>query len=276
LLRGIKVFLYPTPLHYRVIPDLVYDTDATIMLGTDTFYNGYAHYAHPYDFWNIRIAVAGAEKLRDSTRRLYSDKFRLNILEGYGVTEAGPVVSVNTPMENKVGTVGRSLSAIECRLQKVEGLDRGGRLLLKGPNLMLGYMKADKPGVVQKLDDWYDTGDIVDIDEDGFIIILGRAKRFAKIGGEMVSLVVTEDIAIEVMPEVSHAAITIPDERKGEQIVLFTESKELTREHLVQRARAMGIAEICLPKHVEYIESIPRLGNGKIDYITLSGLRAVH
>ena len=270
LLRGIKVFLYPTPLHYRIIPDLVYDTDATIMLGTDTFYNGYAHYAHPYDFWNIRLAVAGAEKLREPTRRLYADKFHMTILEGYGVTESSPVVSINTPMEHKVGSVGRPLSSIECLTQPIDGLDKGGRLLLKGPNIMLGYIKEDKPGIIQPQGEWYDTGDIVEIDEEGYIHILGRAKRFAKIGGEMVSLMVTEDLAIHLYPEHGHASIAVADDRKGEQIVLFSEAKALERDQLLARAREIGITELALPKLVVFIESIPRLGNGKIDYVQLN------
>lgn len=270
LLRGIKVFQYPTPLHYRLIPDLMYDCDATIMLGTDTFYKGYAHYAHPYDFWNIRYAVAGAEKLREATRQLYIDKFRLPILEGYGVTESGPAVSVNTPMEHRAGSVGRPFPAIACDVLPVDGLERGGRLLLKGPNIMLGYLKDSRPGVIEPAPEWYDTGDIVEIDEDGFIHILGRAKRFAKIGGEMVSLMVAEDLATHAMPEHGHASLTAPDERKGEQILLYTESPELTRDHLIAQAKAHGVAEICLPKQVLFIEEIPRLGNGKIDYVTLS------
>lgn len=270
MVRGAKTFMYPSPLHFRVIPDLMYDTDATVMLGTDTFYNGYAHYAHPYDFWNIRLAVAGAEKLRETTRRLYCDTYRLPIAEGYGVSEASPVVCVNTPVENKVGSVGRPLPAIRCRIEKVEGLEQGGRLFIKGPNVMLGYLKADRPGVIQPQGEWYDTGDIVDIDEEGFITIMGRAKRFAKIAGEMVSLQVVEDIASALLCDVAHAAIAVPDERRGEQILLYTESNDLTREQLVQHARRMGAADICLPKQVIAIDTMPRLGNGKIDYVTLT------
>lgn len=270
IVRGIKTFLYPSPLHYRIIPDLLYDTDSTIMLGTDTFYRGYAHYAHAFDFSNIRLAVAGAEKLKEPTRRMLSDKFRLNILEGYGVTETAPVISVNTPMYCKLGSVGKALPLVECRLEKVEGMDVGGRLWVKGPNVMLGYMKADKPGIIQKQDEWYDTGDIVDIDEEGYITILGRAKRFAKIAGEMVSLMIVEDLATAIFAHVTHAAIAVADERKGEQIVLFTESSELTKEHLLTHAKQAGVAEICLPRHIVHMETIPRLGNGKVDYVTLA------
>ncbi|MDE3060995.1 MAG: AMP-binding protein [Pseudomonadota bacterium] len=268
-LKGVKTFLYPTPLHYRIISDLVYDTDATIMLGTDTFYQGYAHYAHDYDFWNVRLAVAGAEKLKESTRRLYADRFGLTIYEGYGVTEASPVIACNTPLAHRHGTVGRIFPAIECRIEKVPGLEQGGRLLVKGPNIMLGYLNPERPGEIRKQDEWYDTGDIVDIEEGGFVRILGRAKRFAKIGGEMVSLLVVEELAAGVMPEAAHAALALPDEKKGEHIVLFTESKELTREQLMRQAKEKGIADICLPKRVEFLEAIPRLGTGKVDYVTL-------
>ncbi|MDE3060525.1 MAG: AMP-binding protein [Pseudomonadota bacterium] len=270
LVAGVKTFLYPSPLHYRIIPDLMYDTDATIMLGTDTFYNGYAHYAHEYDFWNIRLAVAGAEKLRESTRRLYCDRFGVSIMEGYGVTETSPVISCNTPMEHKPGTVGRAFPAIECRLEKVEGLPHGGRLFVKGPNVMLGYLKADQPGIIQRQGEWYDTGDIVDIDAEDFISIQGRAKRFAKIGGEMVSLLAVEELAFDALPDICHAAVAAPDERKGEHIILFTESPDLTRDRLVHRARAKGLSDLCLPRHVIFMESIPRLGNGKIDYVQLA------
>lgn len=269
MLLGIRAVMYPSPLHYRIIPELVYDSDATIMLGTDTFYNGYARYAHPYDFWRVRLAVSGAEKVREPTRKLFMERFRVPITEGYGVTETSPVLAVNTPLYGKSGTVGRLLPGIASRLESVEGLEKGGRLLVRGPNVMLGYLKADKPGVIQPQDDWYDTGDIVDIDEEGFITILGRAKRFAKIGGEMVSLAAVEDLAIALKPEAGHAAMAVADERKGEQVVLYTESKELTREELMHYARHKGVPELMLPRHVYFTEALPRLGNGKIDYVAL-------
>lgn len=273
LVKGLKTFMYPTPLHYRVIPELAYDCDATILIGTDTFYNGYAHYAHPYDFFNIRLAVAGAEKLKDSTRRLYLDKFGVTIYEGYGVTESSPVVAVNTPLEKKIGSVGRMMPLMQAKTEKIEGLE-GGRLYIKGPNVMLGYLKADQPGVIQPQGEWYDTGDIVDLDADNFITILGRAKRFAKIAGEMVSLQSVEDFAHSVMSDAAHAAIAIPDDKKGEQVVLYTEAKGLERSALVAKAKEKGVAEICLPKKVIYIESIPRLGTGKVDYPALSKLNS--
>lgn len=266
LIRGINMFLYPTPLHYRVIPELIYDIDATVMLGTDTFFNGYARYAHPYDFRSVRLAVAGAEKLKEATKNLYAEKFDVNILQGYGVTEASPVISFNTLIEHKTGSVGRAFPGIECKLEPVTGMERGGRLLIKGPNVMLGYMKADKPGVIQSQGEWYDTGDIVEIDESGFITIAGRAKRFAKIAGEMVSLMIPEELAQSLFPDFTHAAIAAPDDKKGEHIVLCSECETVTRETLLAAAKEKGIPEIAMPKRIIHVPEIPRLGTGKIDY----------
>lgn len=270
IMCGIRVFLYPSPLHYRVVPELIYDASATIMLGTDTFLNGYARYANAYDFNSIRLAVVGAEKLKESTVRIYADKFRVNLLQGYGVTEASPVISFNTPLANKVGSVGRAFPQIECKLEPVTGMEKGGKLLIKGANIMLGYMKADNAGVIQPQDEWYDTGDIVEIDDNGFITIIGRAKRFAKIAGEMVSLQISEDLATHLFPDATHATIAVADEKKGEHIVLYSDTKELTRDALHTLAKEKGVPDIALPKQVHYLAQIPRLGTGKIDYPSLT------
>ncbi len=269
-MRGINMFLYPSPVHYRVVPELAYDCNATIILGTDTFFNGYARYAHPYDFNSVRLAVAGAEKLKESTKHLYAEKFSVNIMQGYGVTEASPVISFNTMLAHKSGSVGMAFPAIECKVEPVAGLERGGKLLVKGPNIMLGYIKADKVGEIQPQGEWYDTGDIVEIDEEGYITIIGRAKRFAKIAGEMVSLTIPEELALHLFPDCTHAAIAMVDERKGEHIVLCSECETITREAMITTAREKGMPEIALPKHIMYIPEIPRLGSGKIDYPELS------
>ena len=274
IMRGICTFLYPTPVHYRVIPELIYDSNATVVLGTDTFFNGYARYANPYDFQSVRLAVLGAEKLKESTRQLYADKFRINLMQGYGVTEASPVISFNTPTHNKVGTVGRAFPDIECKLEPIAGLDRGGKLLVRGANIMLGYIREGSVGVVEPQGEWYDTGDIVEIDGDGFITILGRAKRFAKIGGEMVSLLTCEELAAHIFPDFAHAAIAASDERKGEHIILYSEAAELTRDAIIAAARERGLPEIALPKRIIHIPEIPRLGTGKIDYPAVARLIA--
>ncbi|MFI4984303.1 MAG: acyl-[ACP]--phospholipid O-acyltransferase, partial [Rickettsiales bacterium] len=278
VLCGVRTFFYPSPLHYRIIPEIVYGTNSTILCGTDTFLAGYAKFAHPYDFYSVRYIFAGAEKLKDETRRTYMDKFGIRIFEGYGATEASPVVSVNTPMHYKAGTVGRLLPNIEYRIEKVKGIERGGKLIIKGPNVMLGYLKTDKPGVVQKpsykingklVNGWYDTGDIVDIDNDSYITILGREKRFAKVGGEMISLAMIEELIGKMDSAHSHAVVNIPHDTRGETLVLYTTNKDITRETLLKFTKAQGFTELFVPKIIAYIDEIPVLGTGKVNYVLI-------
>ncbi len=275
LLGGSKVYLYPTPLHYRVIPQLVYEKNATIFFGTNTFFKGYAKHAHPYDFNNLRYVVAGAEKLREDTRQLYMEKFGIRILEGYGVTETSPVISVNTPIVSKTGSVGLPVPAIEAYLKPVEGIEQGGRLVVKGPNIMMGYLLHDSDGKIippssERGEGWHDTGDIAEIDEEGYISILGRAKRFAKLGGEMVSLTVVEELATQTWPDTNHAAVAIPDDRKGEKIILVTDNHEASKKTMQKSARNLKYGEIHIPAKILLAEELPVLGTGKTDYIALT------
>jgi acyl-[acyl-carrier-protein]-phospholipid O-acyltransferase/long-chain-fatty-acid--[acyl-carrier-protein] ligase len=275
ILSGVRTLLYPSPLHYRIVPALAYDANATILFGTDTFLAGYARMAHGYDFYALRYIFAGAERVREETRRIYSDKFGLRILEGYGATEAGPVIAVNTPMHFQAGTAGRLLPGIEGRVEPVPGIAEGGRLSVRGPNIMAGYLKADAPGLLQPPEGgWHDTGDIVTLDESGFVTIRGRAKRFAKIGGEMVSLPAVEGYAAALWPQAAHAVVTRPDARKGEQLVLFTTAPGATAAALQAWARAAGIAELAVPRDIRVVDALPVLGTGKIDYVALSAMGA--
>ena len=269
ILSGAKVFFYPSPLHYRIIPELSYDTNATALFGTDTFLSGYAHYGHPYDFYSLRYVIAGAEKLKDETRKVWSEKFGVRIFEGYGATETSPILAVNTPMQSKTGTVGRLVPGIQYKLKEVPGIKEGGRLYVSGPNIMLGYLLSTAPGVlVPPEDGWYDTGDIVDIDDEGYISIKGRAKRFAKVGGEMISLTAVENVLSKLWPNHTHAIVAIPDEKKGEQLILLTENKEAQRQEITEYVRAQGLSELGLPKKIIHVDQVPTLGTGKIDYVT--------
>ncbi len=273
ILSGIRTLLYPNPLHYRIVPALAYDANATILFGTDTFLAGYARMAHSYDFYSVRYIFAGAERVRDETRKVWSEKFGVRIFEGYGATEASPVIAVNTPMHFKAGSVGRLLPGIEAKVEPVEGIWEGGKLSIRGPNVMSGYMKADQPGVLQPPEGgWHDTGDIVTIDEGGFITIRGRAKRFAKIGGEMVSLPAVEGYAAAVWPEADHAVVTRADPKKGEQLVLFTTAKGAKAADLQAWGRANGIAELAIPRDIRVVDALPVLGTGKLDYVTMGAM----
>lgn len=275
LLTGARLFLYPSPLHYRTVGELVYGTDSTILFGTDTFLRGYARVADPLDFRSLRYLFAGAEKLQDETRRLWQDRFGVRVLEGYGATETGPVLAVNTPHHNRPGTVGRFLPGIEWRLEPVAGIEGGGRLFVRGPNLMKGYLDPARPGgLLPPEGGWYDTGDIVAVDAEGYVAILGRAKRFAKVGGEMVSLAAAEELALEAAPEEGHAVLALTDPKKGERLVLVTTAPRLTRADLVRVAREKGASELLLPAEIVRLESLPRLATGKPDYPAIARLLA--
>jgi acyl-[acyl-carrier-protein]-phospholipid O-acyltransferase / long-chain-fatty-acid--[acyl-carrier-protein] ligase len=266
LLAGMKVVLYPSPLHYREIPRLIARTRATILFGTDTFLVGWARAAEAQDLATIRYVITGAERVKDETRRLW-DPFGTTILEGYGCTECAPVLACNVPSMMKTGTVGPLLPGINWRLDPVDGITEGGRLVVKGANVMAGYMLADRPGeTVPPPDGWHDTGDIVTIDDDGCIMIKGRAKRFAKIGGEMVSLAAIETMTADLWPGVNHVAVSLPDPRKGEQIILVTEQGNADRGDLLAHAKAQGFPELWVPRGILVLETIPVLGSGKIDY----------
>ena len=270
---GVPVHLYPSPLHYRIVPELVYQTNATILFGTDTFLRGYARAAHPYDFARVRLILAGAEAVKDTTRSLYMEKFGVRILEGYGVTETAPVLAINTPLANKAGTVGRLSPLMEASLEAVPGIDEGGRLFVRGPNVMLGYLRAENPGVLEPpAEGWHDTGDIVEIDQEGFITIKGRAKRFAKIGGEMVSLAAVEAMAADIWPASLSIVVSLPDQRKGERLVLMTADDKIKRADFLAHARKHGATELMVPAEVMVVPSVQLLGSGKPDYVSALAL----
>jgi acyl-[acyl-carrier-protein]-phospholipid O-acyltransferase/long-chain-fatty-acid--[acyl-carrier-protein] ligase len=267
LVAGIKVLFHPSPLQPKDIVRRIRESKATLLLATDTFISQYARTASDGDLDSIRLAVCGAERVKDETRNYVRRKFNIEILEGYGVTESSPVAAANKWEDNRPGTVGVLMAEMETKLVPVEGIPDGGRLHIRGPNVMMGYVRATNPGVIERLiDGWHDTGDIVNIDEDGFIRILGRVKRFAKIGGEMVSLAVVENCAAAVWPDNMHAAVTLPDPKKGEQVILLTDAPGATRDPILTWAQNHGVPEISVPRRVFRVDAIPVLGTGKVDY----------
>lgn len=269
LVTGVRLYLYPSPLHYKIIPQAVAKTNATILFGTDTFLAGYARTAKDSDFKSLRLVVAGAEAVRHDTHETWRNRFNTTVLEGFGMTEASPVVAVNAPQSNRVGSVGQLLPGMEHRLEPVEGIDGGGKLWVKGPNVMLGYMLPENPGVLVAPDGgWHDSGDIVDVDEQGFITIKGRVKRFAKIAGEMVSLGAVEMIAHHLWPEESHAVVSVPDKRKGERVVLVTTAEGASRDTIADASRKSGYSDLWVPNSIIHVSQVPVLGTGKTDYVS--------
>lgn len=273
LVTGSRLFLYPSPLHYRIIPEIIYDRDCTVLFGTSTFLGNYARFAHPYDFYKLRYVVAGAEKLNEEVRKTWMEKFGIRILEGYGATECAPVLAVNTPMAYRAGTVGPLLPGLEFKLDAVPGIAQGGLLAVRGSNVMLGYYLFDNPGVLNPpADGWYSTGDVVEIDPDGFVRILGRVKRFAKVAGEMVSLETVEQIAARASPSHRHAATTQADAQRGENILLFSTDPSLGRDALLLAARELGSPELAVARKIMHLAELPLLGTGKTDYVALKNL----
>lgn len=276
LVRGMAVYLYPSPLHYRVVPTAFYGKDCTVMLGTNTFLNGYARKAHPLDFRSLRYMFAAAEKLQEATSLAWARRFGVRALEGYGATECSPCISVNTPLAPKHGSAGRMVPGMDYKLEPVPGVAEGGRLFVRGPNVMKGYLNADANAKFLEQGGWYDTGDIVSVDEEGFIHIQGRMKRFAKISGEMVSLTAVEDGLAGAFPHYGLrcqiAVIARPDEHKGEMLIAVSNESRLTLDEIRAAIKAKGLPNLCVPREVKFVREIPKLGTGKTNHRELEKL----
>lgn len=271
MISGVKVYLYPTPLHYKIIPELIHKIQATIFFGTDTFLSSYAKFSSAEQYKSIRYVVSGAERLKENTKDIWKDKFNINILEGYGITEASPVISLSSPAFNKARSAGLLLPNIEFSLSKIEGIKNGGRLNVCGPNIMLGYLHSDKPGIVcSTMNGWHDTGDIVEIDDAGYITIIGREKRFAKIGGEMISLAAIDGLASELWPDIQSVSIAIDDPRKGQSIIILTQKRDSSLSELRKYIKETGLSDLYVPSKLVIVDEFPLLGSGKIDYTKVS------
>lgn len=268
LLNGLRSFQYPSPLHVKQIPRLIRETGAQVLFATDTFANQYARAAEPGDLDGLLFVVSGGEKVRPETQKLYP---HAPVLEGYGATETAPVIAVNQPDRNAPGSVGRLLPGLEPRLDPVDGIPEGGRLFVRGPNIMGGYLGPD--GRPEPLPGgWHDTGDVASIGPDGLVRLLGRLKRFAKVAGEMVSLTAVEDLAARLWPDARHAVVAVADPRKGERLILVTERQDAEAAPLAAFMKTEGAPEIAAPKRVLHVFELPLLGSGKVDYGALQQL----
>ncbi len=268
---GIPCHLYPNPTHYKQIPEMLREKGTTIFFSTDTFLNGYAKYTQPEDLHSVRLLVAGAEPLKQRTRKHWNEKFGIDILEGYGVTETSPAISVNTSQCNRPGSVGRLLPSIEARLQPLEDADTSsegtqGRLEVRGPNVMSGYwLPGGNRALTPPPDGWHDTGDVGNFDQEGFLSLQGRAKRFAKIGGEMVSLAFVEQQVSDVWTEHRHVVCAVSHPTRGQQLVLLTEHPQPDLNELRQMLSSRGVTELAHPRRMVPVETLPILGSGKPD-----------
>ncbi len=270
LVRGLYTFLYPSPLHYRAVPAVVYDRNCTVMVGTNTFLNGYARKAHPYDFHSVKFLVAGAEKVQSITAETWARKFGIRLLEGYGATECGPVIAANNRIQPLFGSVGRFVVGMEWRLESVEGVAEGGRLFVRGPNVMRGYLNGEANAKFKALGGWYDTGDLARVDDDGFLFLLGRLKRFAKVSGEMVSLTAVEDALAGAFPQYGMrceiAVVAVPDADKGEKLIAISNEPRLSLDEIRAAIKARGLTNLCVPREVRSVREIPKLGTGKVNH----------
>ncbi len=274
LLRGTYTLLYPSPLHYRVVPTAVYNLDCTVMFGTNTFLNGYARKAHAYDFRGLRYLFAGAEKVQESTAHTWMRRFGVRVLEGYGATECSPCVSANTPMEPRPGSAGRLLPAVEWKCEPIEGLEEGGRLFVRGPNIMRGYLNREANEEFASLCGWYDTGDIATVDPEGYLHIRGRLKRFAKISGEMVSLTAVEEALAGAFPQYGLrfqiAVLNKPDPDKGEALIAVSNEPKLKLDEVRSVLREKGFSNLYVPRELKTVREIPKLGTGKVHHRELA------
>jgi acyl-[acyl-carrier-protein]-phospholipid O-acyltransferase/long-chain-fatty-acid--[acyl-carrier-protein] ligase len=267
LLQGMYTFLYVSPLHSRNIPKLFYELGVTMVVASDTFANAWAREGHPQDFSSLRILLCGSERIKEKTHKKFLNEFGVRIYEGYGVSEAAPVTCVSSQMNYRLGACGNFLPGIETKLTPVQGVENGGVLNIKGPNIMMGYLLADNPGVlVPPPEGWHNTGDIVEVDRDKFVWIKGRFKRFAKIGGEMLSLVAIEEVVNQLWPGRPQAVMAVSDEKKGERLILVTEEENPDLIKLREALKEAGFPDIAAVRQFVRMEKVPLNPVGKLNF----------
>ena len=276
LYYGMTALTYANPLDFRTVCDIIRDNKATIMVGTPSFFWGYLRKSAPGDFDSLRVALCGADKCPDALREGFLEKHNLVLLEAYGATETSPGISGNSHEENKPGSVGKPFDGVEVRIENYETGElcesgEDGRILVKGDNVMTGYFDDFEQTSLHIRRGWYDTGDMGNIDEDGYLWHVGRLKRFVKIGGEMVSLVRIEDVLERFLPEDSQCCVVeVPDAIKGAKIVAVT-TVELDRKKILSKM-SDHLPKIAMPREFIVMEELPKMGSGKIDFRTITEL----
>ncbi len=274
LTRGMTAVTYANPLEYRKVSSVACEEKVTMMVGTPSFFAGYLRQSEPGDFATVRIAIAGADQTPDIRRRQFLEKHGLELLEGYGTTETSPVISANTPADNKPGSIGRSLPSVQVRITDLdtgEALPPGreGKILAKGDLVMRGYFDDIEETMLRIKDGWYDTGDMGMLDQEGYLWHRGRLRRFVKIGGEMVSLVAVENVLVRMLPDdVDCCVVEVPDSLKGAKIVAVL-TREVPERKLLKK---MGeeLPALALPKEFVVMPELPKMGSGKIDFRQLT------
>ena len=271
---GMTTITYANPLEFKTIAKIIQEYKPELLVGTPLFLEGYVKQSKAGDFASIKLAVSGADKCPEHLRILYREKHDIEIFEGYGTTETSPVISANPRDRNKPGSIGTPIPGTEIRIQNLDtGADcavgETGKILVKGDGVMLGYLNDIEESSLRLKSGWYDTGDLGYLDEDGYLWHKGRLKRFVKIGGEMVSLVMVEETMNALTPvEVECCAVELPDSKRGSKIVGVTNTKVDQQD--LNKKLSKALPNLALPKKYVHVAEFPRMGSGKTDFRSLT------
>ncbi|WP_375326761.1 acyl-[ACP]--phospholipid O-acyltransferase [Candidatus Tisiphia endosymbiont of Nemotelus uliginosus] len=276
ILNGVPTFLYLSAQHYRNIPEVIYDIGATIIFSVDIFLDNYALYAHPYDFYSIRYVLAYGGTLREQTRQVWLNKFGIRIFEMYGTAEMSSVIACNTPMHYRSGSVGRLVPQVEYYIKQVEGIEGAGQLFVKGPNIMLGYMFNNNPGVLHYTASelglgWLDTQEVVKCDQDGYIMVLGKLEQFIMIEEKKIPLLLIEQLANIIDKDSANAVIHLENVNREKKIILFTTSVAINNAKFIEILHNNLLPLAYLPEIIN-VQEIPRISKGKVNYKQLENI----
>ena len=271
---GMTTITYANPLEFKTIAKIIREYKPELLVGTPLFLEGYVKQSKAGDFASIKLAVSGADKCPEHLRILYREKHDIEIFEGYGTTETSPVISANPRDRNKPGSIGTPIPGTEIRIQNLDtGADcavgETGKILVKGDGVMQGYLNDIEESSLRLKSGWYDTGDLGYLDEDGYLWHKGRLKRFVKIGGEMVSLVMVEETMNALTPlEVECCAVELPDSKRGSKIVGVTNT--MVDQQDLNKKLSKALPNLALPKKYVHVAEFPRMGSGKTDVRSLT------